>query len=171
MVLGSELDKFEVIDSLGEEIGKVKDVIVDTTKKEWKIKDIIIAKGILKGKAVFSFEAINKFDEDEKSITLKQGAKLQDFEDDKFSHTYLSMDEVKDRDIFSSDEEEIGKIYDFIVEETLNPWQVTKILIRPHEHFLTGRRIRLDVENISSIKDIITVHLDKTELEKKAKKE
>ena len=81
------------------------------------------------------------------------------------------MDAVKDRAVFSSDEEEVGKIYDYVVADTLTPWQVIKILIKPHEHFLTGRRIRLDVENVSNIKDIITVQLSKTELEKKAKKE
>lgn len=171
MMLGSKLEKFEVVDSLGEEVGKVKDVIVDTTKKEWKVKEIIVSKGILKGEAVFPFNAINKFDEEEKSVSLKEGAKLQDFDEEKLTHTYLSMDAVKDRDIFSIDEEEIGKIYDYIVADSLTPWQVIKILIKPHEHFLTGRRIRLDVENISKIKDVITVKLPKAELEKKAKKE
>jgi sporulation protein YlmC with PRC-barrel domain len=171
MILGSELEKFEVVDSLGEEIGKVKDVIVDTTKKEWKIKEIIVSKGVLKGEAVFSFDSINKFDKEENSVSLKEGAELEDFDEEKLTHTYLSMDAVKDRDIFSSNEEEIGKIYDYIVADTLTPWQVIKILIKPHEHFLAGRRIRLDVENISKIKDVITVQLSKTELEKKAEKE
>ena len=171
MILGDELEKFEVVDSLGKEVGKVKDVIVDTTKKEWKIKEIIVSKGILKGEAVFSFNDIVKFEEEEKSISLKEGTKLQDFDEEKLTHTYLSMDAVKDRDIFSSDKEEIGKIFDYVVADTLTPWQVIKILIRPHEHFLTGRRIRLDVENISKIKDVIIVHLSKTELEKKAIKE
>jgi len=136
-----------------------------------RIKEIIVSKGVLKGKAIFPFNAINKFDEDEKSILLKEGTKLLDFDEEKLTHTYLSMDAVKDRNIFSNDEEEIGKIYDYVVAESLIPWQVIKILIKPHEHFLTGRRIRLDVENISKIKDIITVHSSKTELEKKAKKE
>jgi sporulation protein YlmC with PRC-barrel domain len=171
MILGSELEKFEVVDSLGEEVGQVKDVIVDTTKKEWNVKEIIVSKGILKGEAVFSLNAINKLDEEEKSISLKEGAELEDFDEEKFTHTYLSMDAVKDRNVFSSDEEEIGKIYDYVIADSLTPWQVIKILIRPHLHFLTGRRIRLDVENISKIKDVITLNLSKKELEKKAKNE
>lgn len=171
MILGDELDDFEVVDSIGEEVGKVKDVIVDTTKKEWNIKEIIVSKGILKGEAVFSYDDIKKLDEEEKNISLKEGTKLQDFDEEKLTQTYLSMGAVKDRDVFSSDEEEIGKIYDYVVADTLTPWQVIKILIRPHEQFLTGRRIRLDVENISKIKDVITVNLPKTELEKKAEQE
>ncbi len=171
MILGSDLEDFEVLDSLGEEVGKVKDVIVDTTKKEWNIKEIVISKGILKGEAVFPFDAINKFDEEEKIVSLKEGAKLQDFDEEKLTHTYLSMDAVRDRDVFSSDEDEIGKIYDYVVADTLTPWQVIKVLIKPHKHFLTGQRIRLDVENVSKIKDVITVNLPKTELEKKAEKE
>lgn len=171
MILGSELDKFEVVDSLGEEIGKIKDLIVDTTKNEWKVKEIIISKGILKGDNVVNIDTINKFDEDEKNISLKEGTQLIDFDEDKLTHTYLTMDAVKDRKVFSSDEEEIGKIYDYVLAETMTPWQVIKILIRPHEHFLKGRRIRLDVENILEIKDVITIKMPKTELEKKAEKE
>lgn len=171
MILGSELDKFEVVDSLGEEIGKVKDLIVDTTKNEWNVKEIIISKGILKGDKVINIDTINKFDEDEKNISLKEGTQLIDFDEDKLTHTSLTMDAVKDRKVFSSDEEEIGKIYDYVLAETMTPWQVIKILIRPHEHFLKGRRIRLDVENILEIKDVITIKMPKTELEKKAEKE
>ena len=171
MILGDELDKFEVIDSLGEEIGKVKDIIVDTTKNEWKVIEIIISKGILKGDKVINIDTINKFDEDEKNISLKEGTQLIDFDEDKLTHTYLTMDAVKNRKVNSKDEEEIGKIYDYVIAETMTPWQVIKILIRPHEHFLKGRRIRLDVENILEIKDVITIKMQKTELEQKAEKE
>jgi len=168
MILGSEIEGFIIINSLGEEIGKIKDVIVDTTKKDWYIKEIIITKGIIKGKGTFPVNAIKNFDESEEKILLKEGIDVKEFDEKKFSHEYISMDNVKDRDIFGSDEEEIGKIYDYVIATELSPWQVTKLLIRPHEERLKGRRIRLDVENVTQITDLITVKYSKEELEKKA---
>lgn len=171
MMLGSELEGFIVVDSLGEEIGKVKDVLVDTTKEKWHIKEIVFSGGILKGEGVFSFSAIKKFNESEKRIEFKEGTDLREYDEKKFSRRYLSMDSVKKREVFGSDEEEIGKIYDYVLATSLTPWKVIKILIRPHEHRLKGRRIRLNVKNISKIKDVITVKQSKDEAEKKASKE
>ena len=171
MMLGSELEGFKAVDSLGEEIGAVKDVVVDTTEKEWNVKEIVFSKGILKGEGVFSFADIVKLDEDEKRIMLKEGAELREFDDEKFTHEYLSMDSVKERDVFDSNEEEIGKIYDYVLSTSLSPWQVIKILIRPSEDRLKGRRIRLDVENISKIKDVITVKLSRDEADRTASEE
>jgi len=168
MILGSELEGFTAVDSLGEKIGKVKDVLVDTTGKEWDVKEIVFSWGILKGNGVFSLGDIKKFDESEKRIELKGRVELREFDKEKFSRKYLSMNAVKDRDVFGSDEEEIGKIYDYVVATKLTPWQVVKILIRPHERRLKGRRIRLDVELISQIKDVITVKQSREETEKTA---
>jgi len=170
MILGSEIEGFKIVNSLGEEIGKIRGVIVDTTKKDWKIKDVIVSKGIMKGKGTFPVNAIKNFDKSEKKIELKEFIDIKEFDEEKFSQEYISMDEVKDRDIFGSDEEEIGKIFDYVISTELSPWQVTKLLIRPHEERLKGRRIRLDVENVTQIKDLITVKYSKEELEKKAEK-
>ncbi len=171
MMLGSELEEYTAVDSLGEKIGKVKDAIVDTTGEEWNVKELVVSKGLLKGEAVFSFEDIKKFDEDEKRIALKDGTDLQDFDEEKLSHEYLSMDAVKERDVFDSNEEEIGKIYDYVLATNLTPWQVVKILIRPHGNRLKGRRIRLDVEKITEIKDVITVNISRDEVDKTSSEE
>jgi len=171
MMLGTELEEFTAVDSLGEEIGKIKDVIVDTKGEEWNIKEFMVSKGLLKGEAVFCFEDIKKFDEDEKRIALKDGVDLQDFDEEKLSHKYLSMDAVKDRDVFDSKEEEIGKIYDYVLATSLTPWQVVKILIRPSENRLKGRRIRLDVEKITKIKEVITVKISRDEADKTSSEE
>ena len=92
---------------------------------------------------------------------------LREFGKENFSRKYLSMDVVKDRAVFGSDEEEIGKIYDYVVATKLAPWHVIKLLIKPSGDRLKGRRIRLDVESISQIKDIITIKRSSVEVEKK----
>jgi len=171
MIMGRELEKYNVVDSLGKVIGKISDVIIDTTKKKWDVKEIIVTKRMVKGKRVFSFSGLKKFDESEEKIELKEGTKLQVFDEEKYSPKYLSMDAVKKRKVFSSDEEKIGKIYDYVISTKLIPWQVKKILIRPYEDQLKGRRIRLDVENISQIKDVIIVKKSKVEVEKQASEE
>jgi sporulation protein YlmC with PRC-barrel domain len=164
MILGSELEKYSVYDSLGKEIGTIKDIIVDTTKEEWNTKEIILNKGILKGESVFSYEDINKLDEETKRVELKEQTKLHELDENKYSHEYLSMDSVKKREILSSEEDEVGKIYDYVILNSLERWKISKILVKPHEHILTGRRIRLDVKNIDKIKEMITLKLAKKEL-------
>ncbi|MEA3457394.1 MAG: hypothetical protein U9R21_01805 [Candidatus Thermoplasmatota archaeon] len=168
MILGSELRGYQVFDSLGEKVGKVKYAVVDTSKEEWFVKEIVFSWGIMKGTGVFSFEDIESLDENEEIIELKERAELREFDKENFSHRYLSMDAVGDRDVFSSDEEEIGKIYDYVLATKLTPWQVTKLLIKPQGDILKGRRIRLDVENISQIKDVITVKQSKAQIDKTA---
>jgi sporulation protein YlmC with PRC-barrel domain len=164
MNLGSELKDFVVIDSLGEKVGHIKDFIVDTTKDEWDVVDVLISKGMMKGKGVFSFDSIEKFDEDEQEINLKEHAEIDDLDEEKFGHDYILMEEIKDKKIFSVDEEEIGKIYDFVIATSLTPWKTIKLLVHPHEHIIKGRRIRLDVDNVSKITDVITVDLSKDKI-------
>ncbi|MEA3457843.1 MAG: PRC-barrel domain-containing protein [Candidatus Thermoplasmatota archaeon] len=168
MMLGSELEGYQVFDSLGEKVGKVKDAVVDATREEWLVKEIVFSWGVMKGDGVFSFEDIENLNESEERIELKERAELRDFDKEKFSRRYLSMDAVGNRDVFGSDEEEIGKIYDYVLTTKLTPWQVTKLLIKPYGTRLKGRRIRLDVENVSQIKDVITVKQSIEELDKTA---
>lgn len=164
MMLGSEIKDYNVLNSIGEKIGNVKDVIVDTTKGKWYVIDVIVSKGLLKGRAIFSFGDIEKINEEENEIILKEHTKINDLDEEKFAHDYLTMDMIKDKKIFSEDEEEIGKIYDFVIATDLKPWETIKLLVKPHEHIIKGRRIRLDVDDISKISDVINVKLTKDNL-------
>lgn len=163
-MLGDELKKCQVVDSVGEKIGKVKDVIVDTTKEKWVVKGIVVSTGIIGKDVLFNIEDIGKIGEDEKTIDMKEGAEKREIREI-FSPEYIPMEIIQEREVFSSDEEKVGDIYDYVVTTELTPWEIWKVLIRPSEKRLIGRRMRIDTKDISQIKDKIVVKWLKEEIE------
>lgn len=169
-MIGDRLEEYKIVDSLGEELGKVKDLIVDTTKEKWAVKDLIVSTGIIEKQAV-CFDDIKTIDTDEKIITLKDNVQPHEFDDDEFSHTYISFDAIKDRDVYCENDTEIGRIYDYVVASELPCWEVHTVLIKPKGEWLKGRRIRMNVEDITEVKDRIKVNSSLEHIEKKCSEE
>jgi sporulation protein YlmC with PRC-barrel domain len=165
-ILGDKLEDYKVVDSLGEDQGKLKDVIVDTTTQKWPVRDLVVSTGVIEKKAV-CFKDIADIDNEKKIITLKDNIEPHEYDDKDFSKSYIAFNELKKRDVYCENDTEVGSIYDYVIGYELEQWEIHNLLINPKGDWLKGRRIRMDVKDVSEVKDRITVKSNREEIQDK----
>ena len=164
MILRSELDGFTVEYRTGDKIGKIKDIIVDSTKERWPVVGLYISPGIGKREIVIEPTQMVDIDVDEETIVVTGEAKIERPVIDASNREHLLLEFVEDQPVLTKDGEKIGKIYDAVVMEGLMPWKVWKVLIKTKG--LRSRRLRMDVRDIAKITDeAIELKLLKAEIE------
>ena len=155
-MMEDEITDFKVRDSLGNDVGEITDVIVDTTVEPWPIRELMIGTGIRETKTV-EFTEIALINEDDRIMELHDGAKLEDFSKASISRARIPLDQIKDREVTCENDVELGDIYHFVVSTGMPRWEVRKLLIRPKGEAVRGRRIRLDVLDVLEVKDTVRV--------------
>ncbi len=164
MVLKSEIQGFDVEYNTGSEVGVVKDVMVDTTKERWHIVGIVVSPGITQKEIVIKPNEDVEIDLDEETITISDKAEHDMEPEDASSQKKLRLAFIHKKEVFSKDDEKIGKIYDVVIMTRMVPWTVWKVIIRVPGFIST--RVRLDIRDIESVdEERITLNLTKDELE------
>lgn len=154
-----ELKKYVGMTSLGEKLGKVYCIAMNT--KAGTVEYIILKKPLRKP-VEYKLGAIKSLEEAEKRIILEgKGETVREA-----SLDHMPCCEFMKKKVVSSDGKDAGKIYDLVIATQFTPWRIDKLLIhiKPLE-----RRLRLNTSEIKSISDKIT--LSKTYDELKGIKE
>ena len=154
-MLYSKLKKYTMVTPLGDKIGKVKGVMLDS--KDWHVRGILVSSGFFK-KVKYSFDSVKNVD-DNKMRIVTEGKSLPL---EKSTLEYISMDELMKKKIFSDDEKEIGKIYDTVITTKPEYWKMDKILIY---HGAVKRRLRMSYSDIKSVTDRILLSKTYKEVE------
>lgn len=154
-MLYSKLKRYKVVMPLGDKIGSVKGVMLDS--KDWHVKDVVVSSGLFK-KVRYSFEDVKNVDDNKMRIVMEGKSSSVD----KSTLEYLSMDELMKKKIFSDDEKEIGKIYDTVITTKPEYWKMDKILIY---HGAAKRRLRISYSDIKSVTDKILLSKTYKEVE------
>jgi len=164
MVLKSEIQGFDVEYNTGSKVGVVKDIVVDTTKERWHVVGIVVSPGIAQKEIVIKANEDVVIDLDEETVTISDKAEHDMVPEDASSQKKLKLAFIHKKEIYSKDDEKIGKIYDVIVMTRMVPWKVWKVVIRVPGFI--SMRVRLDIRDIDSIdEERITLKLTKDELE------
>ena len=164
MILRSEMDGFTVEYRTGDKIGKLKDIIVDSTKERWPVVGLYISPGIGRAEIVMAPTKMMDINVDEETIVVTGDATLDKPVTDASNTENLLLEFIENRPVLTKDGENIGKIYDAVVMEGVKPWKVWKILIKTKG--LRSRRLRMDVRDIAKITDeAVELNLLKAEIE------
>lgn len=146
-MLVSELKGYGGFTALGEKLGKVYCLAMNT--RTWKVENIILKK-VLKKPEEYKFEAIKSLEEAKRRVVFE--GKAEPVRETSLEH--MPCCELMKRKVLSSDGKEAGKIYDLVIATQFAPWKTDKILIRIVP---LKRRLRLDVSEIKSIAENITL--------------
>ena len=130
MILRSEMDGFTVEYRTGDKIGKLKDIIVDSTKERWPVVGLYISPGIGRAEIVMAPTKMMDINVDEETIVVTGDATLDKPVTDASNTENLLLEFIENRPVLTKDGENIGKIYDAVVMEGVKPWKVWKILIK-----------------------------------------
>jgi sporulation protein YlmC with PRC-barrel domain len=160
MVLYTELKDYDVVDKLGKEVGKIDDLIVDLSS--WEITGIKLSHGILRKKVIHKLEHIEKTDEHEKKITIPSNAPEEEPIEKSSFTSALMDDDLIHKEVVSSDNNEIGKVYDVDIPIKLKHWKVWKILIK---RGMKERRLRIAPDEIESVSEEIKLKKSLSEID------
>ncbi|HHD15253.1 MAG TPA: hypothetical protein ENK47_00930 [Euryarchaeota archaeon] len=149
-MLAEILEKYKVINSVGNTIGKVKDIYLDLNT--WNIVGFRISPGPLKKDFVLGPGEIVKFDTTDSTIIVND-----DFEQDEIPKQprkdMYPFDELKKHTVVDSEDKKIGKIYNLeIPYEKLKAFKVWRVLIKTG---ISERRLRLHPTEIKEVMETI----------------
>jgi len=164
MLLRSEMDGFTVEYRTGDKIGKLKDIIVDSSKERWPVVGLYVSPGIGKAEIVLEPTKMVDIDIEEETVVVTGDAKIIKPVIDASNLEALLLEFIEDRPVLTKDGEKIGKVYDAVVMEGVKPWKVWKVLVKTQG--LRSRRLRMDVRDIVKITDeAVELKLLKAEIE------
>ena len=155
-MLYSELKKYGVTTPLGDKVGKAVDVVVHI--KDWNIKEVDVSPGLFKKAIWYDFDAVKSVDDNKKKVVIEGEAHPAS----KLTTGYISINDLMRKKIFSSDEKEIGKMYDAVIATKPEYWKMEKVLIH---HGTSKRRLRLSSSEIKSVTDKIVLSKTYEEVE------
>lgn len=160
MVLYSELEDYEVVNQLGKKIGKFDDLIVDFA--DWKVKNLILSHGLLKKHVSVKLEKLKKADEDEKKLVIPTEAQEEDVPEKSSFNAAFVEDDLLGKKVVSSDDHDVGKVYDVDIPISLKHWKIWKILIK---RGMKERRLRIGPDEIESIAEEVVLKKSISEIE------
>ncbi len=154
-MLEKMLEKYRVVDSVGNKVGKLKDVYLNLDT--WKGTAFEYSPGALKKDKIFAVSQIDRMDHDKGTIILKD--KFEDMDPpEKSKREMYPFKEIRKLQVVDSMGEKVGKVYNVdIPVEKLKDFKVWKLLIRVG---IKDRRLRISPQEISEIMGVIK--LEKT---------
>ena len=149
-MLEKMLEKYKVVDSVGNKVGKLKDVYVDLDS--WKGTAFEYSPGALKKDKVFMVSQISRMDHEEGNMILRD--KFEDMDPpEKTKREMYPFKEIQKLQVVDSMGEKVGKVYNIdIPVEKLKDFKVWKLLIRVG---IKDRRLRISPQEISEIMGVI----------------
>jgi len=158
------LEKYKVMNTVGENIGRIKDAYLDLDK--WEIVAFKVHPGALKKNIMIDLKDMDHVDIESTTLVVKD-----DFETKEVPKTPMSgiypVEELMDLTVLDADGSKVGKIYNMeIPYEKLQKFKVWRVLIK------TGfkeKRLRLSPSEIKQV--MKEVHLKKKEQEYVEQKE
>lgn len=162
-MLAELMEKYKVVNSVGNTVGKVKDIYIDLNT--WKIEGFEISPGTLKKDFILNTSEVVKFDEADKIIIVRD-----EFEQEEKPETpkrdMYPFEELKKRNVVDIEGEKIGKVYNLEIPfEKLKVFKVWKVLIKTG---LSERRLRIPTSEVDEIMDDIKLTGNKDDYLEKA---
>jgi len=126
---------------------KIVDVIVHKEKGRWKADEVMVESGWIDKDALFLPTGSLTDPKEEGDIRIKEHVKAS--KSPKTGDMFLSR--LKKSRVISTDDEELGRAYDFEIFVGDKTWIVWKILVNPVGLDPNKRRLRIPIKNIKKM--------------------
>ncbi|MFO8051582.1 MAG: PRC-barrel domain-containing protein [Thermoplasmatota archaeon] len=151
-MLAETLNDFKIVNSVGEDLGKVKEFFFDLNT--WDVSAFEISPGIFKKDRLLPIQDVHEIKDEDKLLIVRD-----DFEGKELPATpvmeMFPFDELKKKSVIDVKGEKVGKIYDLEVPyEKLKKLKVWKILVKTG---FKDRRLRLAPNEIESVQEDINL--------------
>jgi sporulation protein YlmC with PRC-barrel domain len=146
------LEKYEIVNSVGEHMGKIKEIFIDL--ESWDIKAMKVSPGVLKGSFLLNVKDIQTVDLEGKKMVV-----IDDYDKgelpEKPTRNLYPYDELTKRHVLDSDGEKVGKVYSLeIPYHKLGTLKVWKLLIKTG---IKDRRLRISPTEVHEVMEDINL--------------
>lgn len=143
-------EKYEIVNSVGESMGKIKEVYIDL--ETWKIEALKISPGITKSSYLLKIGSIEDVNLEEHFMIINDEFEKGEIPKEPSKKLY-PYDELQTKQVVDSDGEKVGKIYSVeIPYDKLGTFKIWKILIKTG---IKDRRLRISPDEVKYVmKDI-----------------
>lgn len=138
--------------STGDRLGKLQDLLVDTTGARWPVVGLIVAAGtpprerlLASGPHVRVVERGRK-----RRLVVSGHVQLKPVSHRASPRNRLRMSHLDGAEVKGLEGKPVGKAYDFALRTAVDPWRVDRILVRPKG--LKSRRLRVGPAQVSSVR-------------------
>lgn len=153
-MLYSILKKCELTTPIGEKIGKITDLLVDTRETPWTVKKITLKTRRMLGKSsAYPIDQVEKVNKTLKNVRVK-GYVEPETAPTLSKVDMMHLGDLTKKTAVTEDDEKIGKIYNFDVSTLTKPWTVEKVLIKTG---IRKRRLRISVDRVKTIEKDVTI--------------
>lgn len=151
-MLEDMLEKYEVTNSVGDKIGKIKEVYIDI--ESWEIKFLKISPGVVKHSFLLDLRYVSVVDLESHRMVVRDDFEKMELPDKPTKHMY-PYDELTSKEVIDVEGDKVGKIYSLeIPYNKLKSFKIWKILIKTG---IKGRRLRLSPAEIKEVMTKITL--------------
>lgn len=149
-MLEEMFEKYEIVNDVGEHIGKIKEVYIDLNT--WEIKALKISPGVVKSSFMMDIGSIRTVDLERHKMIVEDSFERKDLPETASKSMYPYND-LQKHHVMDSEGEKVGKIYSLeIPYEKLKSFKIWKLLIRTG---IKERRLRISPTEVGSVmKDI-----------------
>jgi len=151
-MLLERMEKFKVVNSVGMDIGKIRDVYLKMG--DWKISGLKLSPGPLKKSLMVDIKDIIDIDVDASCVRIKDDFKQMDVPEGTTTN-HFPYSELRKRPVVDKKGEKVGKIYDLEIPlKEMHTEKVWKVLVRTG---FKDRRLRLSTDEVDGVKDEISL--------------
>jgi sporulation protein YlmC with PRC-barrel domain len=151
-MLEEMLEKYEIVNSVGESIGKIKEIYIDL--QSWDIKALKVSPGVIKSSFLLDIKEIRTVDLDKHRMVVGDEFEQGEIPSSPSKNMY-PYDELTKRNVVDSDGQKVGKIYSLeIPYHKLGTLKVWKLLIKTG---IKDRRLRISPTEVHEVMDDINL--------------
>lgn len=151
-MLEDMLEKYEIVNSVGEHMGKIKEIYIDL--ESWDIKALKVSPGVLKGSFLLDVKDIQVVDLEQNKMIVVDEFEKKELPESASKNLY-PYDELTKRHVLDSDGEKVGKIYSLeIPYHKLGTLKIWKLLIRTG---IKDRRLRVSPTEVHEVMEDINL--------------
>lgn len=151
-MLEDMLEKYEIVNSVGEHMGKIKEIYIDL--ESWDIKAMKVSPGVLKGSFLLNVKDIQTVDLEGKKMVVIDDHEKGELPESSTKKLY-PYDELTKRHVVDSEGEKVGKVYSLeIPYHKLGTLKIWKLLIKTG---IKDRRLRISPTEVHEVMDDINL--------------
>ncbi len=136
----------------GGKLGKVRDILVDTTRARWPVVGLVVAAGPSSRERLLVPGARVKLVErgGRRKVVVTGHVQLKPILQRASPRDRLRLSHLDRAEVKGEDREAVGRLYEVVLRTSTLPWRVDRLLVKPKG--LKARRLRIAPTQVATVR-------------------
>ncbi|HEX9709953.1 MAG TPA: PRC-barrel domain-containing protein [Candidatus Thermoplasmatota archaeon] len=136
----------------GDKLGKVRDILVDTTGAKWPVVGLVVGSQASTREHLLTPSAKVSVVEKagKRRVVVTGHAEMKPITHRASSRDRMRLSHLDRADVKGDDDKSVGRLYDVVLRLSTDPWRVDRLLVRPKG--VKGRRLRVAPQHVAAVR-------------------